>query len=42
MVDLLKTSVLVTVTVIPPFLDGSPRRYGTNNIVLGFCDYHEF
>lgn len=27
MVDLLKTSVLVTVTVIPPFSDGSPRRY---------------
>ncbi|VVC37072.1 Hypothetical protein CINCED_3A010066 [Cinara cedri] len=26
MVDLLKTSVLVTVTVIPPFSDGSPRR----------------
>ncbi|XP_060834586.1 signal-induced proliferation-associated 1-like protein 1 [Rhopalosiphum padi] len=26
MVDLLKTSVLVTVTVIPPFPDGSPRR----------------
>lgn len=35
MVDLLKTSVLVTVTVIPPFSDGSPRRYMAFNIILG-------
>jgi len=26
MVDLLKTSMMVTVTVIPPLPDGSPRR----------------
>lgn len=34
MVDLLKTSVLVTVTVIPPLLDGSPRRYDTLSIIV--------
>lgn len=26
MVDLLKTSMTVTVTVIPPHIDGTPRR----------------
>ncbi|XP_052123652.1 signal-induced proliferation-associated 1-like protein 2 isoform X2 [Frankliniella occidentalis] len=36
MVDLLKTSVLVTVTVIPPLHDGSPRR-GCN---LPNCKYN--
>jgi len=31
MVDLLKTSVQVTVTVIPPTNDGNPRRYRIPN-----------
>jgi hypothetical protein len=30
MVDLLKTSAQVTVTVIPPTNDGIPRRYGNS------------
>jgi hypothetical protein len=29
MVDLLKTSIMVTVTVIPALADGSSRRYVT-------------
>ena len=35
MVDLLKTSMTVTVTVIPPHPDGSPRQ-GCN---LNNCSY---
>lgn len=41
MVDLLKTSMTVTVTVIPPHPDGSPRR-GCNlkncSYAFGGCD----
>ncbi|KAJ3658284.1 hypothetical protein Zmor_010032 [Zophobas morio] len=37
MVDLLKTSILVTLTVIPPLADGSPRKGCT----LQNCKYNE-